>query len=234
MHKNKINGKRYIGITCMIPEKRWNNGKGYNYNEHFYRSILKYGWNEGFDHFILHKNLTKEEAEQKEIELIAKYNLTNQNNGYNIGIGGGIVESKTVYQYDRKTGLFLNEWENTIAIERALGVPNTHISAICLNKMKTSHGFYFSYDYLGKKLPEKIYKHINTNDCYKKIAQYDLNGNFIKEFLTRAEASKELGCTITINANISAGFIWKYIDEINDDTYKEKLSIEFLKSLENP
>ena len=231
MHKNKINNKKYIGITCMIPEKRWNNGKGYSYNEHFYRSILKYGWNEGFDHFILHKNLTKEEAEQKEIELIAKYDLTNQDKGYNIGIGGGIVESKTVYQYDRKTGLFLKEWENTIAIERALGIPNTHISAICLKKMKTSHGFYFSYNYLGEQLPNDIYNYINTNDCYKRIAQYNLDGKFVKEYESISNAEKVVKGTINMNSKISHGYIWKHITEENEYTYKEDLTNDYLISL---
>lgn len=37
-------GKRYIGITCRKPEYRWNNGKGYEANEHFYSAINKYGW----------------------------------------------------------------------------------------------------------------------------------------------------------------------------------------------
>lgn len=29
MHKNKINGKIYIGQTCQKPERRWDNGKHY-------------------------------------------------------------------------------------------------------------------------------------------------------------------------------------------------------------
>lgn len=36
------NKKRYIGITCRKPEYRWNYGKGYIENKHFYNAILKY------------------------------------------------------------------------------------------------------------------------------------------------------------------------------------------------
>ena len=43
-HTNKINGKKYIGITSKKPEYRWNNGKGYSTQIVFARAIEKYGW----------------------------------------------------------------------------------------------------------------------------------------------------------------------------------------------
>lgn len=43
MHKNKINGKIYIGQTSQNPIKRWNNGRGYIDSSKFYNAILKYG-----------------------------------------------------------------------------------------------------------------------------------------------------------------------------------------------
>ena len=81
------NGKRYFGITRTRLSARWQNGKGYKCNPYFNRAILKYGW-ENIEHKVLFENLTKEEAEQKEKELIAEYKTTNSKFGYNIDNGG--------------------------------------------------------------------------------------------------------------------------------------------------
>lgn len=81
------NGKVYIGITSKKPQRRWGGGCGYANNDHFYRAILKYGWI-NFQHEILFENLTKEDAEQKEIELIAFYKSDQKEFGYNIQHGG--------------------------------------------------------------------------------------------------------------------------------------------------
>lgn len=82
------NNKRYIGITSQKPERRWRkNGVGYKDHLYFWRAIQKYGW-DNFKHDILYDNLTKEEAEQKEVELIAYYNSNNIDFGYNMSIGG--------------------------------------------------------------------------------------------------------------------------------------------------
>ena len=88
-HRNKINGKVYIGITMQTPEQRWRHGEGYKSSPHFYAAIQKYGW-DNFEHNILFQNLTKEEACKKEQELIAKYNSMNREYGYNSTSGGDI------------------------------------------------------------------------------------------------------------------------------------------------
>lgn len=87
MHTNSVNGKKYIGITCKEPQKRWSNGKGYCHNKYFYRAINKYGWN-SFRHDILFTKLTKDEACNLEIWLIAKFKTQDHNYGYNIMAGG--------------------------------------------------------------------------------------------------------------------------------------------------
>ena len=87
MHTNKLNNKKYIGITCRPVEVRWRDGKGYKLNRHFWSAIQKYGW-DNFIHEILALNLSKEEAQKLEVELISVYNTTDKNFGYNVSIGG--------------------------------------------------------------------------------------------------------------------------------------------------
>lgn len=87
MHKNKINGKIYIGQTCQKPEYRWKNGKGYIECPHFYSAILKYGW-DNFEHIILKEKISLEEANYWEEYYIEKYKSTEENFGYNISKGG--------------------------------------------------------------------------------------------------------------------------------------------------
>ena len=90
------NGMNYIGMTCRSnPRLRWGrNGNKYCDNKRFYNDIQKYGW-DNFSHDILYNNLTKEEAEQKEIELIAYYKSNQQEYGHNIKKGGNAMSEDT-------------------------------------------------------------------------------------------------------------------------------------------
>ena len=79
--------KKYIGITSKKPEHRWNNGKGYTKNKHFYNAILKYGW-DNFQHVIIAENLSKTEACNLEKALIAGCKTIDPRYGYNMSVGG--------------------------------------------------------------------------------------------------------------------------------------------------
>ena len=81
------NDKKYIGITGQNPQKRWDNGRGYNNNSYMKNAIKKYGW-QNIKHDILFSDLTKNQAEEKEIELISLYKSNDRNFGYNIQNGG--------------------------------------------------------------------------------------------------------------------------------------------------
>ena len=82
------NGKVYIGQTCQKPEKRFKvNGTGYKNCTCIYNAIKKYGW-DNIKHEILFDNLSLEEANKLEVELIKKYNSTNHKYGYNLQSGG--------------------------------------------------------------------------------------------------------------------------------------------------
>ena len=82
-------GKVYIGITKYNPTKRWRNGKGYNKNSYLWKAIQKYGW-DAFNHEIVASLLSKEDAAEMEIALIAKYKSNNPEHGYNITAGGEV------------------------------------------------------------------------------------------------------------------------------------------------
>lgn len=106
MHKNKTNGKVYIGITSMPPNNRWRKGVGYK-GQKFERAIKKYGW-DGFEHIILFDNLKREDACNKEIELIEFYKSRDDNFGYNVSFGGEyfgkISEEDLIKRSERTSG----------------------------------------------------------------------------------------------------------------------------------
>lgn len=124
IHVNKVNKKRYVGITCQDIKKRWGGGSNYKNSTYFYHAIQKYGWN-NFDHYVLYTELTKEEAEQKEIELIAFWNTTDHNNGYNLAKGG-----------ESRNGIKLTRKQIEKMRERMLG---TKHSKETIEKMKKVH-----------------------------------------------------------------------------------------------
>lgn len=98
IHKNKINGKAYVGITGRNVEDRWGkNGRAYK-GQSFYYAIQKYGW-DGFTHEIISTGLTKKRAEEMEIELILKYDSIK--NGYNRMLGS--IPSETTLGYKPTT-----------------------------------------------------------------------------------------------------------------------------------
>ena len=87
VHTNKINGKKYVGLTSQDPERRWKHGYGYKGSTYFYNAIQKYGWN-SFTHEIIAANLSKKEAQDMESKLILEYKTQDENFGYNLESGG--------------------------------------------------------------------------------------------------------------------------------------------------
>ena len=158
MHRNKINGKIYIGQTCQKPSYRWKrNGKGYETCEIMWKAIQKYGWN-NFEHIILKSNLTLEEANFYEKYYIKKFNSTNKQFGYNIRKGGkntplseetkkniSNLKSMAVLQYDLN-GNFIAEYKSAqFACQILNFCDKSCISKACLGQRKTAHGFIWKY-----------------------------------------------------------------------------------------
>lgn len=145
-HTNKVNGKKYVGITSQKPENRWRNGNGYRNNEHFWRAIKKYKWH-NFSHEILYTNLTKNEAEKIEIELIKELKTFEKDKGYNIELGGNATKT-VAEETKRKISRALKGHECSLETKRKIskaniGKPNANkgkkMSAETIEKNRLSH-----------------------------------------------------------------------------------------------
>lgn len=203
-HTNKINGKRYVGITSEKPEKRWKNGLGYRHNEYFYNAIEKNGWH-NFAHEILYTGLSKQEAEQKEVELIAEWDLTDRTNGYNIESGGnlGKIVSET-------TKAKLSE-----AAKKQMTPEAREYLRQCTLRQFAEKG----HPTKGHKCSdEKKQKISNSHNFHKKkIGQYTLDGILIKIYDSLHAMERETGffrCAIVNyikgKSKYCYGYIWKY------------------------
>ena len=184
------NGRRYIGVTSQNPERRWRGGMHYDYNKRFFSAIIQYGW-DNIEHEILYENLTKEEAEQKEIELIKEYKTNQEEYGYNMTSGGKGAPNCT----------------KSIETREKLSKANKGKRRTEETKKKISEAKRGMY--LGGKSPSA-----------KKVLQFDLDGNFIKEWDSFMDIERAFGVSYS---NIWAvcngrrkqvkGYIWKYKDE---------------------
>lgn len=233
------NGKIYIGITGQIPKLRWRRGLGYRQCPHFYPAIEKYGW-ENIKHEILFEGLTKEESEQKEIELIAEYKSNQREYGYNIANGGnaaGSCSEKTRKLIGQKSkGRIPNEEaRNKMSLARK-GIQFTEehrrkISIALKGKNRGKHPneetrAKLSAVHKGKPKSEEM-KRKNSlaqmedkNHMAKAVIQYDLNNNIIAHYGAAKEAERITGAS---RSNIvrcckgqmkkANGYIWRYADE---------------------
>lgn len=207
------NGKVYIGITGQKPNERFgHDGSGYFRQKYFYSAIRKHGWN-NFKHEILFKNLTKAEAEQKEIELIAIYKSDIHDFGYNLDHGGNTIgkhseESKRKMSEKLKGRVFSEESRRKMsASQKGLQSGRKHPlygkghSEESKKKMSEStKGMY-----LGVKNPRcrKIVC-IETGEIF----------DFIKEAAEKyGRTETSLVAALRGRQKSSAGYHWEYLNE---------------------
>lgn len=93
---NLINGKQYIGQHYGYENDNYL-GSGVKLS----RAIIKYG-KENFHRVILCYCKDQQEANQKEIEIIAKYNAVDSDEFYNLAEGGRSMDYKLLNQCKEK------------------------------------------------------------------------------------------------------------------------------------
>lgn len=177
MHKNKVNGKKYIGITSQVPEHRWLNGNGYDKDLCFGRAIAKYGW-DGFEHIILKTDLTEDDAKRLEVEYIAKYATNDRAYGYNMTIGGDGV----------------NGFKHSEASKKKMSVAKIgkkHGPESVETRLKISEALTGNKNCLGYKHTDEARARISKSK-FKPVASYQ-DGVLIHEYSSAKEAECKTG-----------------------------------------
>lgn len=206
-------GKQYIGITSIDVESRWNNGNGYRNNSYFTNAIKKYGWN-NFQHIVLYKNLSKDEACEIEKRLIKELDLTNPSKGYNLTFGGehgkisdqtketisnslkgnkrrlGIQHTQATIQHlkDVRTGKNPHEWSEESRKKLSDSKRGTIVSKETkqkLSEMRIGNGNSF-YGRHHTPYTKDLLRKINTGKRHTE------SGDFIKEWASIKSASEAL------------------------------------------
>lgn len=199
------NNKVYIGITSQTVNRRWRNGEGYkNKQDLIYRAIHKYGW-ENIKHEILYTNLTKEEAETKEVELIKLYKSTNNKYGYNVESGGNVHKtlSEATKEKLRQANLGKRHTEETKRKIAQANLGKHHLSKEQLEKMRAGRRYNFTVWNKDKHISDRP------------VAQCDKDGNLIKLYANPNVAHKEtnishIACACNGKRKTAGGYRWMY------------------------
>lgn len=246
-------GKVYIGITQQSPTKRWGGGANYDYNTHFINAIKKYGW-DGFTHEILFEGLTRDEAIEKEIELIKQYESDNRSKGYNISPGGSAPGKETAKKIrearvrnrigEKESDRMKRQWADSEYRERVIqnmrGKTRSDESkeryrAAMLRRGKPKRE---SIEKMRKSLQLKVGEYSIRKRPVLQIAPVTLK--IVARHWTAREAAASVNASINCIAGAcrrkspeikaSKGYFWCYEDEYDSEYFEQYRGIPFTKS----
>ena len=223
---NLCNGKFYIGVHRTNP----NTFDGYigcgiyrasqatkDYVLH--KAVRKYGY-ENFKRTIIKIFPDNEEGRKQAFELeaiLVNETLLKSKSTYNTALGGSTTENlmKTVYMFDLN-GNYLRSFKSAREAAAYIQPDNQDnaraaIKNNCLGTTSSSYGYFWSYT------KEFTYK----NERVKEVAQYTINGKFLRTFksITEAEVALSLNdITQAIYKKGSAGgYQWRYFEGDTSD-----------------
>lgn len=218
---NLCNGKFYIGVHRTNP----NTFDGYigcgiyrasqatkDYVLH--KAVRKYGY-ENFKRTIIKIFPDNEEGRKQAFELeaiLVNETLLKSKSTYNTALGGRETENlmKTVYMFDLN-GNYLRSFKNAREAAAYIQPDNqdnarSAIKNNCLGTTSSSYGYFWSYT------KEFTYK----NECMKEVAQYTINGKFLRTFKSITEAEVALSLNNIAQAiykkGSAGGYQWRYFE----------------------
>jgi len=206
--RNKIDNKIYIGQTTQDLDIRWKQHLKNTSNCRYLKNAFD---KHGIDNFELELVCTTSDdlLNDMEIEYIKNFDCLVPN-GYNLRLGGNSgkhnEQTKHKIRETLKDGYKIGRIVNS---KNRLGKP--HSETIKKKISKSLKGNKFSKESINKRV---LSRRINQN---RKIVQFDLEGNKLKEFDSCKEAGKYMGVTTSSicqclkgKTKTSKGFIWKY------------------------
>ena len=208
------NGKRYIGVTRSSVEKRWGY-KGYNYRTQVVgRAIEKYGW-DNIKHEVFAVCDTKEQAERLERWLVAYFDTTNPQHGYNVLPGGDVAVNDATPDMRYKLGNGNRGRHRTEEEKRK-------ISEGCKRRFNRPE----SNGCIGKKASEETKEKMRKAHAHmaKPVDCYTIDGEFVKRFRTINEAAQFVGgsggtvgaisccCRHLPRFKTAKGYVWEYAE----------------------
>ena len=214
---NFENGKLYVGQTVSTITHRWDGhvSDAYNGNKSnslLHRAIVKYGAS-SFGICALEEcaNIHLNEREKYYIKEYDTYYTHDK--GYNLTWGG---EGNTKYS-DEEILYLWNQGYRNCEIARLLGANDVTIS-LRINSL------------IGKGAAQSR----RTDSTKISVIQYDLYGNYVRDWDSASVAEKELGLSggsisrcCNKQRTSSGDFLWK---KSNDDTPVEELMLNYAKS----
>jgi group I intron endonuclease len=214
---NKINGMKYVGQSIQDDiYKRWKShrSKKRTVGKVLYNAYKKYGL-ENFDYRII-CICFDEDTNKFEEEYIKKYNTVHPN-GYNLLQGGNnkrhneetkrhlseIMKGENNASHGTKMTSekrkLLSERMKKYNLEIRIKKEKEQQQKVCDNLK-----FIIHKDETKEKIKNSLteyYKKCNEQGiktCSKKVKQYDLNGNFIKEYYSISEAARDVNVFRTV------------------------------------
>lgn len=238
-------GRVYVGSSVNL-RTRFNTYKRLccDRQKKLYASFIKFGVNNHqFEilEFIqdVNENKLNELLNDREIYWGKIYDVTSvENLNLRLGNRNAVVSQEArdklgktlgqkILQFDLE-GNFIREWDSASEAGRFYGISPSKITAVCKGRTKSSCSYVWRHKDKNKFIePSYTNKNKTKEKCQATgdknkipIIQYSLKGDFIREWPSTTDASRELGIgrsnisSVLYKVNKKAGgFMWGYVGE---------------------
>ncbi len=252
---NKVNNKIYVGVHKTENPEIFDGYIGNSINIfksnpelkdpklYFHKAVKKYGYS-AFVRSTIQIFDTEEEALYLEGQIVNQ-EFIDRDDTYNITLGGGMppLHNKKVYKYSLD-GDFIKEYDSLVEAGTDCNIGAAAIGTAATYK-RTASNMLWSFI----KVDKLNIKEYNIYNPKVPIYIYDIDGNYIRSYISMSECCKELnvylarvqravklGNTINdyyLSTTLSSKFIKPKIPNVTGDIHQYNLDGTYIKSYIN-